>query len=350
MALTYSYNIPVTGEAAVDAQELTKQFGSEYAVRDLTFQLPRGHIIGLIGPSGCGKTTTVRLLTGIYQPTHGKVTVLGTSPKNFTATMRARMGYMPQLFVLYPDLSLWENMNFAASLYGLSWFGRRKRINALLDFVDLSSDRYKLARNVSGGMQRRLSLAATLVHNPELIFLDEPTAGIDPILRRKFWDQFQNLKAQGRTMLITTQYVNEAAYCDLVGVMAEGRLLMLETPDRLRRHAFGGDVVDLRTGEPLDWNVMDDLIKLPFVHRIGGYQGNNTRLIVDEASTAVPTLLNWLNERRVRVVSLEEFLPPFDDVFVMLVEKAQEESGIGQGQQGGQTASGLVGEDTGGKQ
>jgi ABC-2 type transport system ATP-binding protein len=349
MALTYSYEIPVTGDLVVDAHELTKQFGSEVAVNDLTFQVPKGKIIGLIGPSGCGKTTTVRLLTGIYRPTKGQVTVLGIQPKDFDAALRERMGYMPQHFVLYPDLSVLENMNFAASLYGMSWFGRSKRINALLDFVELTGDRHKLARNISGGMQRRVALAATLIHDPELIFLDEPTAGIDPILRRKFWDQFQELKASGHTMLVTTQYVNEASYCDFVGVMAEGRLLMLETPDRLRRRAFGGDVVDLRTERPLDWDVMERIEKLPFVHRIASYQGNNIRLVVDEASTAVPALLNFLNQQKVPIASLEEFLPPFDDVFVMIVERAQDQMGIGGGQKEGQTASGLVGEEAGGK-
>lgn len=340
MALSFPYNKSVTGDSVIDAEGLTKQFGSEFAVRDLTFQVPRGKIIGLIGPSGSGKTTTVRLLTGIYRPTRGKVIVLGASPRHFTGKLRERMGYMPQHFVLYPDLSVLENMSFAASLYGMSWFGRRKRINTLLDFVELSGDRHKLARNISGGMQRRLALAATLVHNPDLIFLDEPTAGIDPILRRKFWDQFQELKAAGRTMVITTQYVNEAAYCDLVGVMAEGRLLMLETPEHLRRSAFGGDVVDLRTERPLDWDVMDTITKLPFVRRIAGYQGNNTRLVVDEASTAIPALMNWLNQQKLRVSTLEEFMPPFDDIFVILVERAQEAQGITP-----PTATSLVGDE-----
>lgn len=320
MAEIYPSEISSPRDWAVDAQALTKHFNGDYAVRDLTFQIPRGKIIGFIGPSGCGKTTTVRLLTGIYRPSDGRVTVLGTEPKNFNNSIRNRMGYMPQLFVLYPDLSVWENMNFTASLYGLSLFGRGKRINQLLDFVELRDDRYKIARNISGGMQRRLSLASTLVHDPELIFLDEPTAGIDPILRRKFWDHFKELQNEGRTLFITTQYVNEAAYCDYVGVMAEGSLLMLETPDSLRRRAFGGDVIDLRLARPPDWSLVEEVQRLPFVRRSTLQPNGTLRLIVDEAGTDMAALLSWMNQRGIKITSAEEYLPPFDDVFVNIVE------------------------------
>jgi ABC-2 type transport system ATP-binding protein len=324
MALTFTTDGMPHGDFMVEANGLTKKFGTEFAVRDLTFQIPRGKIIGLIGPSGCGKTTTVRLMTGIYEPTAGSVHVFGKDPKRFSAKVRERIGYMPQLFVLYPDLSVWENMNFAASLYGIPLLRRKKRLKPLLEFVELYPDRYKLARNISGGMQRRLSLAATLVHDPDLIFLDEPTAGIDPILRRKFWDHFQELKNAGRTLIIPTQYVNEASYCDLVGVMAEGRLLLMETPDRLRRRAFGGEVLHLQPERPLNWDVIEKIQVLPFVVGKVGFEPNNiVRIIVDEASTALPALLNWLNENKVGVKSLEEYLQPFDDVFVQIVEQAQ---------------------------
>jgi len=143
-------------------------------------------------------------------------------------------------------------------------------------------------------------------------------------LRRKFWDQFQELKASGRTLFVTTQYVNEAAYCDYVGVMAEGRLLMMETPENLRRRAFNGEVVDLVTEQQLSWNDINQLEQLPFVQRRAvTSSGNSVRLIVDEASTAIPAIINWVNERRLQVKSVEEYLPPFDDVFVTIVEKAR---------------------------
>lgn len=313
---------PAAGDSViVSAQGLTKVFGDQVAVENVTLEVPRGKIFGFIGPSGSGKTTTIRLITGIYEATSGSVSVFGQNPKHFTQSERERIGYMPQLFVLYPELTVWENLNFAASIYGLP-LRRSTRLNQLLDFVELGDHKSKLARNISGGMQRRLSLAATLVHNPELIFLDEPTGGIDPVLRRKFWDHFEELQNSGRTLFVTTQYVGEAAYCDYVGVMAGGRLLMVETPDGLRRRAFGGEVVDVRTTQWLEYRDLQDLRALPFIlGEVTRTPERGVRLIVEEASTAIPTLLEWFQSRGVTVESIEEFLPPFDDVFVELVKE-----------------------------
>jgi len=308
----------------IEAQGISKEFNGEYAVQDLTFYVPRGAIFGFIGPSGSGKTTTVRMLTGYYAPSSGEVLVYGKQPSRFSQEMRERIGYMPQLFVLYPQLSVWENLNFAASIYGMSYF-RGKRLKEMLEFVELNEHRNKLAQNISGGMQRRLSLAATLVHNPDLIFLDEPTAGIDPVLRSKFWEHFRSLRDQGRSLFVTTQYVGEAAYCDLVAVMKEGRLLMVNTPANLRVRAFGGDVVDLRLSQPQDYRFEYPLRELPFVKRRIQRTGDRSyRLIVQEASTAVPEILEFCQAHNVDVESIEEFSPPFDDVFVQLVKDDDE--------------------------
>jgi len=321
-------NIVGGSEWAVEASRLTKQFGDEIAVNELSFQVPKGTIFGFIGPSGSGKTTTIRLLTGIYSPTEGEVVVLGSPPNKFSPFMRGKIGYMPQLFVLYPDLSVWENLNFSASLYGQALFGRKKQLKSVLEFVELYPHRNKLVRNISGGMQRRLSLASTLVHRPELIFLDEPTGGIDPVLRRKIWDHFRELREHGRTLFVTTQYVGEAAYCDYVGVMANGRLLIVATPEELRRRAFGGDVIDLQTGEDISWNHIAQLQKLPFVRgRISLLPGRTYRLTVDNASTALPELIQWGQERNINVESTKEYIPPFDDVFVALVQNLGDENG-----------------------
>jgi ABC-2 type transport system ATP-binding protein len=310
-----------TEDIVIRTAGLTVQFGHQIAIQDVTFQVPRGKVFGFIGPSGSGKTTTVRLLTGFYKPSAGQVMVLGLSPSDFTQNTREKIGYMSQQFVLYPELTVWENLNFAASIYGMS-FQREERLNQLLEFVELTEHKRKLARNLSGGMKRRLSLAATLVHSPELIFLDEPTAGIDPVLRRKFWDHFKALQQEGRTLFVTTQYVGEAAYCDYVGVMAQGHLLMIETPAGLRRCAYGGELVDLRTKERLTYKDLRALRKLPFVQdKVTRLEdGNTVRLVVDEASTAIPALLEWCRHEYVTAESIEECLPPFDDVFVELVK------------------------------
>ncbi|MFT3892046.1 MAG: ABC transporter ATP-binding protein [Anaerolineales bacterium] len=308
-------------ENVAEAQDLTKTFGNDVAVESLNLYVPRGSIFGFIGPSGCGKTTTVRLMTGFYKPTSGTVSVLGKDPFHFSKADREKIGYLIQQFVLYPELTVWENLNFAASFYGVGLF-RRKHLRKLLDFVELTKDQGKLARDLSGGMQRRLSLAATLVHNPQLLFLDEPTAGIDPILRRKFWDYFKELQAEGHTLFVTTQYVGEAAYCDLVGVMHDGRLLMVESPEGLRKKVYGGEIVALRTSEELTFQLRHALAALPFIKgplKIVGDQ--EVELIVDEASTAIPSIVEWCRDQRLTVEMIEERLPAFDDVFVKLIER-----------------------------
>lgn len=316
------------GEAVIRTHDMTKTFDEATAVDRVTMAIPRGSIFGFIGPSGCGKTTTMRLLLGIYEATSGDIDVFGRSPNHFTTADRQRIGYMPQLFVMYPDLTIWENLNFAASLYGMP-LRRGKRLHELLDLVELEGHGRKLVRNISGGMRQRLSLAAALVHNPELVFLDEPTAGIDPILRNKFWEHFAHLKEGGRTLFVTTQYVGEAAYCDYVGVMSDGRLLMVETPDNLRRRALGGDVLTVKTGRLPDHRELTDLRDEPFVRdrRVTINRDLSIQIVVDDAKTSLPVLLNWLENRGLSIESAGELNPPFDDVFVMLLEqeKALEE-------------------------
>jgi ABC-2 type transport system ATP-binding protein len=307
--------------SVVEVKNLVKQFGDQVAVDHISFSVPPGSIFGFIGPSGCGKTTTVRLLTGIYKPTTGEAVVLARPPDQFTRAERENIGYMPQNFVLYPDLSVWENLNFAASIYGVG-LKRRKRLNRLLDFVELLEHKRKLVRNISGGMMRRLTLAATLVHEPDLLFLDEPTTGIDPVLRRKFWDYFETLRDSGTTLFITTQYVSEAAYCDMVGVMNKGRLLMVDTPDGLMRRALGGEVIDLRTAGPIDYQVLQEMEQLPFVlGPIKRVESDEVRILVDVAETALPLLIGWCGSRNVPIESVQAYLPPFDDVFVTLIER-----------------------------
>jgi ABC-2 type transport system ATP-binding protein len=171
-------------------------------------------------------------------------------------------------------------------------------------------------------MQRRLSLAATLIHDPEVIFLDEPTAGIDPILREKFWDHFRHLQAEGRTLFITTQYVGEAAYCDHIVVMANGQLLMVDTPQGLRRRAFGGEVIDVQSKAALSWDEVRQINDLPYLRRnVIDLGGSSYRMIVDDTRTALPALMEWFQSHNIAIESTKEFLPPFDDVFVILVRE-----------------------------
>jgi ABC-2 type transport system ATP-binding protein len=207
----------------------------------------------------------------------------------------------------------------------MSWFKRRGKLREMLEFVELRDHKNKQARDISGGMQRRLSLASTLIHDPELIFLDEPTAGIDPVLRSKFWDRFRELRDNGRTLFVTTQYVSEAAYCDLVGVMSNSRLIAVDTPEGLRHRAFGGDVVEMTTTERMDFRQESEMLRLPvIVGKVTRTGPQSLRMVVDEASTAIPTLMNWGQENNVEVQSIEQFQPPFDDVFVELMREEEQ--------------------------
>lgn len=310
----------MSDSSVVVAENLTRAFGPDAGVFDLDLELDHGVIVGLIGPSGSGKTTAVRLLTGVLQPDSGKVRVLGENPLRFSRETRSRIGYLPQHAVLYPDLTLQENLRFASSLYGMNW-RRRDELGRMIEFLELEGAMERLPREASGGEKRRVMLAATLVHQPELIFLDEPTAGLDPVLRRKLWDRFDELAEAGRSLLVTTQYVGEAAYCDLVAVLAEGRVLAFDAPEDLRRRAFGGELLDVVFIEPPDRETAESLAGLGVGQAPQWLDRRSVRIVVSDAGTAGPAIVKWAQERHVGLVKTEPYLPPFDDVFVEIVSQ-----------------------------
>lgn len=311
-------------------QNVTKRIDETTLVEDLSFEVGRGEIFGFIGPSGSGKTSTIRLLTGVYEPTGGTVRVLGADPTHPSRSTQEQFGYMPQLFVLYPGMTVRENLNFVAGLYGLGWRERRKRIDDLLRFVELWDARNRLARDVSGGMQRRIELATSLLHNPPLLFFDEPTAGIDPVLRGKFWEEFRRLRDEGRTLFVTTQYVGESEYCDRVGVIRKGRLIALDTPLGLRRAAMGGDVVDVQSE---NWTpaIINSLLTSGLAHHVRTLSPTNVRAFVGDAGPAIPNILDHLQHQGCEVERIEEHRPNFDEVFIELMHRDAEARGEKEG-------------------
>lgn len=320
--------IPIVGapppspdtQPILEMHNVTKVLGGKAIVSDLNFNVGRGEIFGFIGPSGSGKTTAIRLLTGVYTPTKGYVRVMGVDPTHPERRVQEHIGYMPQLFVLYPNLTVRENLSFVAELYGMEMRLRNKRIKHLLDFVELYDSRNKLAAEVSGGMQRRIELAASLLHDPPLLFADEPTAGIDPVLRGKFWDEFRRLRGEGRTLFVTTQYVGESEYCDRVGVIREGRIVAVDTPLGLRRKAFGGDMIDVGV-DALPQSTVQALEDLPFVTDVRPLSKNEARVIVNDSGAAVPEILDLLTTLNCDVKRVEEYKPNFDEVFIRLMEQ-----------------------------
>jgi ABC-2 type transport system ATP-binding protein len=305
-------------DVAVEMAAVSKRFADVTAVDDLTLRVHEGTILGVIGPSGSGKTTTIRMLTGALGPTEGEVRVLGEDPRRFRRQTRERIGYMPQQFTLYPDLTPRENVDFVASLFGILWRTRHRRTREVLELVDLWDARGRRASELSGGMQRRLELACALVHHPALLFLDEPTAGIDPLLRGRIWDELHRLRDEGRTLLVTTQYVNEAEACDTVALIADGRLIALAPPDELRRMAVGGDIIEIETAAPFD---AATLRSLPIVRDVDQLDTSHLRVVVDDASTALPDVVEAVGAAGAEVRSASETRPSFDTVFATLVER-----------------------------
>ena len=319
-AVTARRSTGTAGSALIEVDGVTKDFGEQRALDEVDLTIPAGVIVGLIGPSGCGKSTLIRLLTGISRPTAGTVRVFVSDPAGFNTRQRRRFGYMPQLPVLFPNLSVWGNLNFIASVYGMSLWHRRRHLLRLLDLVDLSEHRHKRLADCSGGMQRRLSLAATLVHHPELLYLDEPTAGVDPILRERFWEHFRTLRDEGHTVVVPTQYVGEAVSCDVVAVMAAGRVITIQRPDTLARYAYGGDPLSIDLGDGwLSGPQLATLRQQPFVRSVRRTDEGLT-VAVDDAAADLGRLQQYFATAGVGVKQVTPMEPTFDEMFVLIIE------------------------------
>lgn len=307
---------------------VTRRFGDFTAVNDVTLQVEAGTILGLIGPSGSGKTTTVRMLTGTLEASGGQIQVGGQDPRHFTRDLRERIAYMPQLFSLYTDLTAEENVGFVAALYGMSWWGRGARVRRALEVVDLWEARNRRAGDLSGGMQRRLDLACAVVHQPDILFIDEPTAGIDPMLRQSIWDELRRMRDEGRTLLVTTQYVGEAEYCDSVALLAEGELVALDTPIALRHRVFGGEVLEIEADAPITPELISSVEEVQSVRQTAP---RKLMAVVTDAGTATPRLMETITGAGIGVISLEEYQPSFDEVFAELVrERRAQRDGNGE--------------------
>ncbi|HEX6138978.1 MAG TPA: ABC transporter ATP-binding protein [Candidatus Limnocylindria bacterium] len=321
-------NPPVAENAIIDMAGVTRQFNGVTAVRDMSLTVPAGRILGLIGPSGSGKTTAIRMLTGTLRPSEGRIRVLGEEPLHFSRAVREQIAYMPQLFSLYPDLTARENVGFVAALYGISWFGRRRRVKRALEIVELWDARNRRAGRLSGGMQRRLELACAIVHEPSVLFVDEPTSGIDPMLRLSIWNELRQMRDEGRTLLVTTQVVAEAEYCDQVALIADGTLIALGSPESLRESVFGGDMLELETDHAVDPEIVAGVGEVLSVTQPAA---RKLMLVVTDAGTATPLLMDAFSRHSVNVVRLEEHQPTFDEVFASLVQRHRAQNGTDAG-------------------
>jgi ABC-2 type transport system ATP-binding protein len=304
------------------AKELTRRFGEFTAVDHISFTMNAGEVVGYLGPNGSGKTTTIRMLLGLLIPTEGEARVLGYDVVRQAELVRAQVGYMSQKFALYHDLTAGENLAFYAGVYGES---SRKRLEEVLDLVGLRQLEGERVSNLSAGWRQRLALGTAIVHRPRLLFLDEPTSGVDPTARRAFWDLIYELVAGGVTALVTTHYMDEAEYCGRVGIMRDGKLLAIDTPSALKSSALPGLAWDVFVGaagiertSPL-LTALDALESCPCVLR-AGLTGDHLRAITP-FDVSAETLLDRLSETGVTGLRVELVEPTLEDVFLSLATK-----------------------------
>ena len=297
-------------ETVISVQNLTRRFGDFVAVDHINFEVHTGEIVGYLGPNGSGKTTTIRMLLGLLAPSEGQATVLGYDVFAQSEEVRARVGYMSQKFAIYDDLTTLENLTFYGGVYGIT---DKARIQRTLELVGLKGHESTLTRDMSTGWRQRLSLGIALVHEPKLLFLDEPTSGVDPTARREFWDLIYELAEGGVTILVTTHYMDEAEYCERVGVMRAGKLLAMDTPTALKRSIIQGDVWEVYA-HPLERG-LDLLSVVEGVDRVG-LAGDHLRVISSQVQRE--TLGRLLTEAGINVEKVERGEASLEDVFLSL--------------------------------
>jgi ABC-2 type transport system ATP-binding protein len=298
-------------DAVISVENLTRRFGDFVAVDHVNFEVSAGEVVGYLGPNGSGKTTTIRMLLGLIAPSDGKATVLGFDAFKQSEEVRSRAGYMSQKFAIYDDLTVLENLTFYGGVYGIT---DKARIRQTLERVGLQEHHATLTHSLSAGWRQRLALGIALVHGPKLLFLDEPTSGVDPTARRAFWDLIYELAESGVTILVTTHYMDEAEYCERVGIMRAGKLLAMDTPSNLKRDIIPGDVWEV-FAEPLQ----DGLAALPKIEGVlrVGLAGDHLRVITRKGKRK-EELLSALKAKNVNVRDIVAGEPTLEDVFLSL--------------------------------
>jgi ABC-2 type transport system ATP-binding protein len=306
-------------EPAIRAQGLTKRFGDLTAVDGLDLEVFQGEAFALLGPDAAGKTTTMRMLTGIMDPDGGEARVLGFDTVRQSEEIKEQIGYMPQRFGLYDDLTVAENMVFYADVYQVPRHQLQERMPELLGFSNLTPFQNRLARNLSGGMRQKLGLACALIHTPRLLFLDEPTFGVDPISRREFWEILNRLLTGGLSIFLSTAYMDEAERAHRVGLMHSGKLLVVDTPKALKA-SFVGELLEARASDM--WAALKVLKDNPLVRQALA-MGDRLMVTVDHAEEAAGPLVKALEDAGLENVSLAPAHPSLEDLFVQVMRRAE---------------------------
>lgn len=304
-------------EWVIETRNLTRTFKKVVAVNGLDLRVAGGEIFGLVGPDGAGKTTTIRLLAAILDPSAGDARVFGCDTVRQPEPIKERIGYMAQQFNLYGDLSVLENLNFFADVFEVTGDERRARIERLLRFARLTEFRDRRAAHLSGGMKKKLALACTLIHTPEIIYLDEPTTGVDPVSRREFWEILTELHLQGITLFISTPYMDEAERCSRVGLMHQGQMIVCDAPERIKAMT-GGELIalwpsDLRRAREV-------LVGLEGVREVQTF-GDQLRVFARDAGSVMAGIREALSAQGIKVLDLRRARPRMEEAFISLIRR-----------------------------
>ncbi len=313
-------------ETVIDVQKLTKRFGDFTAVDHISFDVQAGEVLGYLGPNGSGKTTTIRMLLGLLQPSDGTAQVLGFDIRKQAESIRPLVGYMSQKFALYDELTMRENLEFYAGVYDVPRRERADRVRQVIELLHLQGREKELVGDLSGGWRQRLALGTALVHQPQLLFLDEPTSGVDPSARRAFWDLIYDLAQRGVTIFVTTHYMDEAEHCNRVGIMFRGQLLALDTPSELKRSALPGAAWDV-TPDHQAGVLVDALAALHDVPGVirAGLASDRLRAITAPDTHTAESLRGALVSAGFASVQVEQVEPTLEDVFIALAGHGVEE-------------------------
>lgn len=305
----------------IETHNLTRKFRNTAAVCDLNLAIRRGEIFGLVGPDGAGKTTTIRLLVAIMDPSAGSAKVAGFDTVKQAEEIKKRIGYMAQRFTLYSDLTVLENLNFFADVFDVRGRERTERLEQLLAFARLTEFKKRRAAQLSGGMQKKLALACTLIHKPEIIFLDEPTTGVDPVSRREFWDILTELHLEGVTLFVSTPYMDEAERCSRVGLMFEGQIVVCDKPESIKKMVTG-ELLELRLSNLR--RAAQLITGLEGVLEVQTY-GDLLHVFVDDVALRRPQLEAALAVEKIGITSLRQTHPRMEEAFISLIRKRLEE-------------------------
>lgn len=305
---------------SVVIDQLVKRFGDFVAVDHISLETRKGEIFGFLGPNGAGKSTTIRMLCGLLRPTSGKAVVAGFDVGRQPESVRQNIGYMSQKFSLYNDLKVIENIRLFAGLYNVPSNTLKQRIEWTLEMSNLKGQENLIVSTLPGGWKQRLALGCAVLHNPPVIFLDEPTSGVDPISRRQFWDLIHSMADEGITVFVTTHYMEEAEYCNRLALIFRGKMVALGTPSELKHKSMKGELLQVEC-EPLG-PAVEALQTAPDVIDAAVF-GSALHLVVPEASPAIPQVKKYLADRNVTVNRIEEIPPSLEDVFVALTTAPQ---------------------------